>query len=144
MKHREIQSWEVGTCPDDTWMQQCLNFWVDIFPLLLKSLCVGFLLKGDQTWEIILHSSGSCPAWGISRVSITLNVRDIYVPGYFWMMVGRKSVQVMWCLFDVVLGLRPTLNRFRFPSKAWLQPRITADSLVASHGSMNVCMRLWR
>lgn len=35
----------------------------------------------------------------------------------FWKLLGRKSIWLKWCLFDVVIGLRPTLDRFMFHQK---------------------------
>lgn len=56
------------------------------------------------------------------------------------MRVGHKSIRVMRCMSEAVIGLRLTLDRFRFPSKALLQQWISVDYLVTSRVSMKVCM----
>lgn len=105
-------------CGDVSWWP-CLNTWMLLCPVLsyvsqnipfIAQITLCWVLKGDQTWQITLCPSRSHPAWEISRVSITLNVRDIFVPGYFWMIEGHKSLQVMRCLSEVVNANRFTLQ----------------------------------
>lgn len=135
IKYREMLNRDMEMCPDGhVWTLSCSHVWTFEFYESIHSLftqitlCWVLIERWPNVINHIFLKVTSC--MGNKQSFYHIKCQRHLCSRISWMMLGHKSIRVMWCLSDVIIGLRPTLYRFMFPSKAWLRPWKPVDYLV--------------